>query len=294
VEKPVYIDEKIIKKNKPSEFPMQRLLKDIGIGYEYLQQGRWSDNKPAQKPEGKRLIFENIEQFRTVRDVYFAWKDLKTEQVYDPVRPEEIIRRMVISRRTGDELVLFVPWGVRPINEPINEPLVMDKVSDASNTLKLRGINTRILLMPADLYATEINQINEDLVSNYFDYVRQEGEMRGFEVKPWSQIRSDRCREYKTLANQLSEEAITTMMPGGVIERAIDASKRRSGRNGIRDVRDAAFAYLRERIIEAEIIEAIYQPIKISAVSKNKDSFVDRNLPRLYIVPEKLQFPWLK
>jgi len=294
MERPVYIDENIIKKNKPRVFPFQMVLKDVDVTNEYLISGEWTGNKPQQKPEGKRLVFANVEQLRIARDVYFIWEELELQKQTDPAIPEEIIKRLLVGRSTGQTVNLFVPWGVRPEGEPKLETSVLDKIQNVSDMMRKKGVNSQVILMPADIYATEINLINCDLAFNYFCFVRREAEARGFVVKSWSEIRAENIDLYQSLAAQYCEETLEEILPGGVIERAIEAAKRRSCRTDINDIIKSAYTYLGERIVEAEIIERIYKPIKVSAVSKNKDGYVDRELPRLYLVPEEMQFPWLK
>ncbi len=56
---------------------------------------------------------------------------------------------------------------------------------------------------------------------------------------------------------------------------------------------ESAKAYCIERATEALWVEEACHPIKISAVRRDKDDGVDVDLPRIYLVPENLQAPWL-
>lgn len=292
MEKLVRIDTDVINKGNPDKFPLQRVCKDFSAGYEYQVEGSWVA-KPNQKPEKTRVIF-NLDAFRAARDTYFAWQELSLKKVDNPVKPETAIQRIGAARLTGEELTLFVPWGVRPEgNRGLNELAVLNKLKSIKNTLQQRKINAQILIMPADLYATEINQIDPLLAGEYFGFIEKAARERGFTVKPWSAIREENWQIYKERSLELTKEEIQKLSYP-VIESALSAARKRSGYTNAADIERSAFTYLRERICEAEIIEKVYKPVKISAVAKNKDNDVDRNLPRLYLIPRDYQFPWLK
>lgn len=207
------------------------------------------------------------------------------------VYPDEIVKRLTIS----NELVLFVPWGVRPEGKPRLEVVVMDRLQAIETNLLQKGVNACILIMPADVYATEVNtQVDQIQVNEYFAYIEKIATERGFLVKPWSEIRAENLVDYQTKVKDLTNEAIRALMGAKKIETAMGAAIRRSGYTTLGDVENSALAYLRERIIEAEIIESLYQPVKISVVAKVRDDIVDGDLPRIYLFPPELQFPWLK
>jgi hypothetical protein len=149
--------------------------------------------------------------------------------------------------------------------------------------------------MPADLYATEINnQVASEQADSYFRTVTEEAEIRGFTAIPWSAIRQAHIELYTQRSSELTTENIQKLLSANKIVKAFDAAGRRSGYTERTKIQNAAFAYLRERICEAEMIESIYAPIKVSVVPKNKDNEVDRNLPRVYLIPPAVQLPWLK
>lgn len=291
----VRVDQRIINKNNPDNFALQRIFKELGVGYEYLVGNSWTAGAPVQKPEGKRIIFDDVDRFRAARDVYFAWQDLTVLKVDSPVKPEVIIQRLIKSRATKETLILFVPWGMRTEGQPELEKIAMRRIQSVEEKLRTRGINAQTLIMPADLYATEVNnQVSRETAEQYFPFITQIAIGQGFKIKPWSEIRAENAQIYTKLAAQLTPEEIRNLLKQGVITRALDAASRRSGYFSESDIERSAFAYLRERICEAEIVEDIYKPVKVSVVSKSKDTGVDRDLPRLYIIPENLQFPWLK
>jgi cytochrome c-type biogenesis protein CcmH/NrfG len=149
--------------------------------------------------------------------------------------------------------------------------------------------------MPADLYATEVNrQVSAQEADKYFAQVRKGAEAEGFLVRPWSQIRKENEKAYRERSSELTEDAIVSLLTPQKLTEAERAARKRSGYIDRNSIHLAALAYLRERICEAEIIEKTYQPIKVSAVAKNKDNGVDRALPRVYILPDEYQFPWIK
>lgn len=295
MERPVRIDQQTLNKYKTDKFALPMVFKRTGAAREYKIGGEWSGDTPTQRPEGTRIIFDSVEKFRAARDVYFAWTDITSLKVDNPVYPEEVIARLNTSRQTDDQLTLFVPWGVRPVGRPGRSELtVMDRIKETQDMLRQRRINAAVLLMPADLYATEVNCVNPKIAATYFEFIARAATTRGFNVKPWSEIRAENSTTYQRRKAELTEEELRNILGRAKIEEAVITATRRSGYSLRRFIEQAAFAYLRERICEAEIIDAIYKPIKVSAVSKNKDNEVDRDLPRLYIIPENNQFPWLK
>lgn len=310
MEKEIRINEKIIKRRKPDDFAVQKILKYLGAAYEYKVAGEWVNGQPNQKPEEKRIVFKDTERLRVGLDVYFAWQYISQMKAYDPVFPEKTIQRLLNARQdtfmpsmaTVDRpsLTLFVPWGVRPKGE-FGDPeiAVMEKIKQLKMTLRKRGMtNTEALIMPADLYATEINrQVDNETATRYFNEVAYQARISGFPVLPWSEIRQRNILIYQKKSAELTNEKVINILGVNIIKEALEAAERRSGYDSQEDIEKAAFAYLRERICEAEIIETAlgrYNVIKVSAVGKNKDNGVDRELPRIYILPPELQFPWLK
>lgn len=308
MERLIRIDQQIINKYKPDGFALPQVLKHAGVSREYKINGGWTVDKPNARPEATRIIFDSRDQLRIARDVYFAWKTLSDMKIYNPVQPEEIIKRIFDNRsspiaeiypgRDYDRppLCLFIPWGVRPQGKfGYPEKAVLDRIKLLQTTLWQRNVNVQALIMPADLYATEVNQqVDNDQVAKYFEDVTNWAYLRGFFVKPWSAIRQENIGIYQQRSTELTQEKLAQMFKPAKIDDAISAAGRRSGYKTRSDIQQAAFAYLRERVCEAEITESVYKPIKVSAVAKNKDNDVDRDLPRVYIIPEELQFPWLK
>lgn len=293
MEKLVTIDQKIINRVKPDQYSLPKILKWVGASREYCMNGMWTSEKPAQKPEGSRVVFPSVEQYGIAKDTYFAWRDIAPQQTVSPEFPDTILERLFQARLTTKTLIFFVPWGVRPVGVfGQTEMEALEILKRFNDNFQSRNINTTVLIMPADLYATEVNnQVDTTYVDTYFQIVATQASQKGFTVKPWSAIRQENQEEYDKLRSELNPR---TILPSGVLERALKAAGRRSGYEDEKSIESAAFAYLRERLCEAEIIEKSYKPVKISMVTKGKDAYVDRNLPRMYIIPERLQFPWLK
>lgn len=290
----IRIDNQTINKGRPNRFALERVLIESSVRNEYLIQGQWVTGKIQSKPEGKRIVFNDISQFRAARDVYFSWIDINPLQAYTLVLPEEIMRRIYSARLSGIPLPLFIPWGYRPVGKPSIECSVLDRIQKYTEMFNKRRIPVTPLIMPADLYATEINGVDQSLVNDYFSFITREAEAKGFQVIPWSLIRSENNSQYQIMASNLTENVIRGLLENPVIDKALETATKRVSIKSEQAIRDSALAYLRERICEAEIIEEKFKPIKLSLVGKNKDNGVDRSLPRLYIIPEEQQFPWLK
>lgn len=296
MEKEIKIDQEVIKKCKPDDFALKWVLKNFKARYEYLVEDMWFSNIQNQRPEKTRFIFDDISTFRAAKDTYLSWTDLNDKRVDKPVFPDVIMERIAKSRISREPLVLFSPWGVRPEGE-FGQPemAILDRLNNIRQLLAARGINPITVIMPADLYATEVNnQVSPKKANTYFETVTAEASRLGFLVKPWSQIRLENWEYYSKRSQELTPLQILQLLGEYIIEEAIEASRRRSGYKEEKDIKNAAFAYLRERICEAEIVEETLRPIKLSLVTKDKDRGVDRKLPRLYVIPREERFPWLK
>ena len=291
--KPVRVNFKSLSSPDLNRFAMQQVLVETGVDYEYSNQGQWLLGQPTFKPDGKRAIFTDIETFRVARGVYFQWKEFDSVKSFDPVRPDEIIRRLLSARISRRPLNLFVPWGIRTQGTPNLECDVLDKLSVIRKSLEQKSIPTSVLIMPADIYATEINNWSSSETANYVRTIADEAVQRNFVVQSWSEIRARNRAQYEKRVKKLALGALEKLLPGYISWGAVKAARRRSNFASVDETKLASINYLRERICEAEIIEEEFKPIKISLVSKNKDNEVDCDLPRLYIFPGELQFPWL-
>ncbi len=279
----------VLKQKNIDTFVSQEVLRVARAKREYRFGEEWIDTNPGRKPDAVRVVAE-LNSFRKARDVYFAWQDISSFFAFDPVFPESIIKRLMEQPNP----TLFIPWGVK--NIPYfgsKEREAMDQIDVVKRILQKRNINANIRLMPADLYALEVNNLLKPKnVNAYFDQVKKEGEQRGYTVTPWSTIRSDNQNTYDQLADKYTKDTLRTVLPNSIIENALRAAEKNSGFTNSDDVEAAAFQYLRERVCEATIVESLWQPIKLSMAPKNKDNVVDMELPRLYILPNYLVLPW--
>jgi len=209
---------------------------------------------------------------------------------------EDIISRFKNSS-INTPLTLFVPWGVRPEGTfgPY-ELAALNRVNNYKKLLQTYDIPSTILIMPADVYAIEINGYPQESTVNYFNRVSQEAEALNFTVKPWSVIRSENEDAYNNILRwEANPESLWRTIPKSLWYRdLLAAAYRRTKQQGDQAITKAAFDYLKERIAEARIIESVYKPIKLSMVSPKKDNVVDCDLPRLYILPRGLRFPWIE
>lgn len=206
----------------------------------------------------------------------------------------------ILARLSGSSekspITLFVPWGVRPEGQfGSSEQTALDSIQYYQRMLNEFSIPSTVLIMPADVYAIEINGYAWEPTIRYFTRVSQEAEARKFSVKSWSVIRRENFDRYNQILQwEANPESLWRKIPKVLWYRdLLSAAYRRSKQDGDQAITKAAFDYLKERIAEARIIESVYRPIKLSMVSPKKDDVVDCDLPRLYILPRELRFPWL-
>lgn len=220
------------------------------------------------------------------------------EQSVDPmVYGQQISSRFSRAALTREPCTVFVPWGVRTAGTFGTADLNgLADINAFSTQLQRIGVPNEVLLMPADVYAVEVNGMDEEPVEKYFRTLTSEAESAGFRVKPWSEIRRENAQMYDSLvASRLRPDMLMVNMPmsiwyGTIVPTAIKRNPGVSQQRGL----ERGFAYLRERMAEAIIVDRLYQPVKFSMVSPNKDEFLDNPLPRLYLLPRDRRFPWLK
>lgn len=225
-----------------------------------------------------------------------AWEFTLQASMEPPIYGKTIIDRFTIST-VEQPVTLFVPWGVSPLRTYSNnyDQAALDQIKRYSLLLARYGVPNEVMIMPADLYATEINRYDLDLADQYCYAIAYEADDRGFSVKPWSKIREQNMEQYESILRyECSPDALPRSTPKALWYRSLlPASISRNSDRGEDAVRESAFRYLQERISEARIIESVYAPVKLSMVTPTKDNIVDRELPRLYILEDSLRFPWL-
>jgi len=225
--------------------------------------------------------------------VQSCWKLINTNSVEKPLYRTDIVDRLSSAYTTKSPLYIFTPWGMNPTAEfNQQEKSGLTLLSQWQRSFETNQIPTQVILMPADLYATEVNQST----TNYQSYLlRLTGEATalGFNVLPWSTIRQENISTYQKKKKYFRPELINRIFPQRTLLKAVETARNRSGETEDTQIRQSVLAYIQERLVEAEIIETIFKPIKISMVSPTKDIF-DLNLPRIYVIPTQNRFPWLK
>lgn len=276
------------------DFVQQQILTLMDIGKEYLIDNEWISNAPNQKPDDCRIVFNNPEELQTAQDVAAVWSNLSDIFFSRPIHPEIITKRLFESRKENKARTLFTPWGHGPqASVGVKERSIFYRIRQVINILNAASILTEPLIMPADLYALQIDARPPAEVNQYFTEIERLADEFGFTPKKWSQIRIENISRYDQLAAELSDEELTKIIPETIIEGAVYQAGLWSGYNNQEQIEQAAYDYLRERIIEATIVNEVYAPIKLSAVARGKDVFVDGPLPAIYVIPPDEQFPWL-
>lgn len=274
-----------LREEKP--FIFEKVAKMFGKR-EYQLSGKWVKTTQT-KPDSCRLVFE-LPDFLKAEQLFAVWNTLEASSVDRPVFPDKIVERL-ISGINGSVVMFFVPWGTRIKGVFGPETDILAKLKNVSDTLSDLKIRSRMMLMPADLYATEVNGIDKRVVESYLDKLVPLARGMGFEINPWSMIRKENEKQYSMISSELADSKIDQMVSGGKRMKLIEAASRWCS-NG--SPREAAYRYMRERICEAIIIEQKYTPIKLSAVTVEKDDIMDQQLPRVYLIPYEKRFPWLK
>ncbi len=316
----IYIDadsERLARLRAQNKFAYDRAMKAFAGDRRYFVKGRWEIQIPqagkltkfSGKPEKTEILFDSEDSLSAVEDVCAFWQWIEKRSEAKPVLPEACFDRIIQARKEGRPLNVFVPWGVRPdyretlwdgaFPESSAEKAVLSVLDEVRKEAEGRRIIVQVLFMPADLYATEINNFAPETMQAYFRALKNEVARAGKgpsspRVWPWSAIRGRNREAYAELAETYTESKIRSIIPAGMVQASLASAARFNPGYGSVAQKEAAFRYLRERLCEAEIIEKELQPIKFSLVDPFKDSRVDGPLPRVYVIPENLKFPWLK
>lgn len=297
-------------------FAGSQALKLSGARKQFLVGGEWVDQLPSgAKPDNLRYVFGNATEKTVTEDSYQAWLDLDAMRAEangeNPVLPEAAFARINRVRTTNGLLTLFVPWGVNTkyqgegaaamaVSIPGSaEMRVLQRIKCAQDQLTGNSVPSQVLLMPADLYATEVNNYDQSTVDAYLERLRLMVDMCGFggiAIKPWSEIRSENRAEYdrvKTVVQERLQNADQNKKLAATMRGLTSSAEKRSGYDKMEEQQAAMQRYVVERLCEAEIIESQYIPIKVSCVGPQKDGVLDGNIPRVYLIPEKDRAPWL-
>lgn len=198
----------------------------------------------------------------------------------------------VLPRLHQNEPRLFTPWGPRyrwrergveigPDDKEVEVLTFFSRMLEGWRQNML-GKKFTWLFLGADLYGTRVNGLPEEPVGAYFGSLRRwlEKILPLGEFRLWSEF----DQEAETLRGRIRLD-LHQRLSWSVFDRARRTSVMMRG--------GAVEAYLTERLTEADLIETLYRPIKVSAVGRHKDDGVDGDLPRLYFLPERLWAPWL-
>jgi hypothetical protein len=193
---------------------------------------------------------------------------------------------------------LFSPWGPRynnrspKIEENDPETNTLREIKNIFNKFNDLGYTIKFLLMPADAYGTEVNNLSQTFVTDYFKWLedRTNKELKTLnqcdvEVKLWSEIREEQKNRYDTLSFEIDQN-FNSYIKDGEFQNAMQVAKVFNPKNA----QSSARKYCIERLVEGNIINEIYTPIKLSLVRKEKDT-LDGPLKRIYLI--KNRAPWL-
>lgn len=184
--------------------------------------------------------------------------------------------------------VFFQPLGT-PIDGKMNKRMekALEQTAKILKGLRNYKIQPELILMPADEYATRIDNWNKEIAAGFIselsDRVNTMGNDVKIEVVPYSQI----IKENQGLYGKIKSY---------IIKRQIDIDSEKLYRAQTyavdKDPAKAASEYVSERLIEGILIEEKFKPIKVSLASPDKDEF-DGPLPRVYF-RKTPRFPWIQ
>lgn len=264
---------------------------------EYLVDGEWL-SEPTGKITGQRYNFG--EDGKLLEDVWIIgemWKYVKRLSIEQPEKPDKILEQMIDAKLQPQPLRLFSPWGPRykksspKIEESDPEIATLKEMFMVLYQFKAVGYAPGLLLMPADVYGTEINDLPEQFVRDYFRWL-EEAALRRLDsvaditVKPWSEIRNEN-RELYNMWCSLARMDFNDLVKTGELEKAVRVAQNFNPSSA----EGSARKYCMERLVEAALIADLYDPIKLSLVRKEKDA-LDGPLKRIYII--KNRAPWME
>jgi hypothetical protein len=224
-----------------------------------------------------------------------VWNMLESRRQFKSTNPEEILVKLWEKSVSGEELFLFTPWGPRygyetrgtEIEPGDKEDVALEELAKTTSDIRKAGFSVTNLLMYADLYGTEVNGLPVDVVRAYGQSLKKAATNRLQDplVKPWSAIRMDAQTMYAALCAQISE-MFGTYVSEGTFEKMVKVGERFNPGSG----RESSRKYCIERVVEARMIDLLYDPIKASMVIPEKDE-LDGSLKRVYVINNRA--PWL-
>lgn len=232
------------------------------------------------------------------------WKELtsSTWQVDRPVIPEKILARL-----NGPLVTLFTPWGPPYQNRGLDlahgpEPATVKGLAEIKNLFEHYDRRVVWQFMGADAYGTEVNQkngksrVSPKTVGQYFAQIELllKRSLGPLYFHTWSKIRRDASLIMVSFLEELTDEFVAELVGPELLDEACQTSRAINGFKCKEEARVTAIEYLKQRLFEAEIVETLWHPVKVSLAPPHKDRVVDGPLPVLYLVPQELRAPWLK
>ena len=268
---------------------VDKLVKLGVCSKEYQVDGEWA-LQPRGKVTGVRYETSRIKE--KLQDIVNLLNYIKERSIESPENADKLRERSAISRVYDSQLTLFSPWGPNYSGryDLENETRTLQEVRRRLKSFKVKNFRTRFILMPADLYGTEINRLPKSSVEEYFKRLSEiafqmtDG-LTDTIIKPWSQIREENNGRYQELRRQFNERLDQIIKPGQY-ERILRTAKVFNPSNP----EDSARRYCIERLAEGVLVEEVCSPVKMSLVRKDKDN-LDGPLPRIYIIRNRA--PWL-
>ncbi len=185
----------------------------------------------------------------------------------------------VVGRMRQSSITFFTPWGPpygrdlsqAAITEGCPEMKTIHRFKEMLDLLQKRmpSRKFRWLVVGADFYGSSINKLPAEVVAHYFDSLQE----KITDAVPMASFaRWSKLREQTTTYRQ---------DVGKVFEKTIDEKFMVRARASARYFggEETARAYVEERLIEAQFIEATYAPVKMSCVNPGKDMVVDMDCP---------------
>ena len=205
----------------------------------------------------------------------------------------------VLPRLRERVITFFTPWGFRynyqeqdiNIDKGDREVQLLEFFAEMLKEFQANILDRewRWLFLAADSYAARINGESKEVVYEYFELLY--GWFR--EIMPEKKVTAlaKWSRYDDTVAAVEFRKAVENNFDRYVSQTAFKRAVSTALKMG--KTEEAAKAYCIERATEALWVEGALHPIKISAVRRDRDDGLDVALPRIYLLPEYLQAPWL-
>lgn len=227
---------------------------------EYLVDDIWISG-PKGKVRGVRFNLETV--LPKVEDMAGIWKYIKERGIQTPEKPDKILEQLATARLLPERLRLFSPWGPRynkdtpEIKESDPEIATLREVSSILNRFRESGYDIDFLLMTADAYGTEVNNLSKEFVADYFKYLEEcvyrEVGKAGVSVKAWSSIRDEQRTRYDELVEEIDRN-FYDWIKEGEYKNSLRVAKFFNPDNA----EESSRRYCIERLTEGNIINEIY------------------------------------